>query len=91
MEVSDKHYILDRDHPYLRFMDLVCYESAPGRWRVKWRDFLMMKQDVDFASEERAHDFYQEIWSTAHMIDRSEIEDRRLSFEDAEACWLELA
>lgn len=91
MNVSAEHYILDRDHPYLRFMDLACYETIPGHWRVKWRDFLMMKQDVDFASEDRARDYYQEIWSNAHLIDRSEIEARGMTFEEAEACWKQLA
>jgi hypothetical protein len=91
MKITPSHYVLDRDHPYLRLMELSFYQSPLGHWRVKWRDFLMMKQDDDFATEQEARDFYNEIWSTAHLIDRSLVEDGCMTFDEAESHWLEMA
>lgn len=54
MQNKPDYHILDRDHPYLAAMDLTHHEVVPGRWQVKWRDFLMMKQDCDFATERGA-------------------------------------
>lgn len=91
MKTSATHYILDRNHPYLQMMDLSYYQSPLGHWRVKWRDFLMMKQDDDFSTEQDAVDFYNVVWSSAHLVERSLLDDACMTFEDAESCWLEIA
>jgi len=87
MKITDRHYILDRNHPYLAAMDLTYYQVVPGHWRVRWRDFLMAKQDCDFSTEQEAREFRDEIWLNAHRIDRALLEDASTSFSEASAMW----
>lgn len=85
--MAQEYVEIDRSHPYLAAIDLDVYEVVPGRWRVKWRDFLSVKQDAEFFSEKEARDFSDYIWESAHMIPKDLLDDACQSYEDASSFW----
>lgn len=85
------HIIIDRNHLYLSAMSLEVYQVIPGLWKVRWRDFLSMKQDVEFSSESEAREFHDHIWSNAHKIPKDLLDDVCTSYEEASAFWESIA
>lgn len=89
---EDRDYItLHPHHPYLTAMDLDTYQVIPGLWRVKWRDFLSVKQDAEFDNEDDARAFAERIRSSAHRIPRDLLDDACTSYEEASGFWESIA
>jgi len=87
MNDNDDRITLPMDHPYLGAMDLGTYQVIPGLWRVKWRDFLSVKQDAEFDNEKDAVEFENRIRLGARFIDRDLLDDACTTYEEASAFW----
>jgi hypothetical protein len=75
------------NHPYL-LKEGPFVQQIGGRWRVRWRDFLSIKQDADFGAEEDARAFAERVRRDMRLVDLNILDDAGLTFAEAEANWL---
>jgi hypothetical protein len=77
---------LTPNHPYLRHAKPSVYKGA-DKWIVKWRDFLSMKQDAEFATKREAEEYASGVMAEAHIVDMEWLENWGEGFDDVTKWW----
>lgn len=52
--------VLAKNHPFIKNFSVDVFPWQ-GKWSVRWRDLLTMKQDCEFNTEQEARDFAEEL------------------------------
>lgn len=83
-----KQLVLLKSHPYVTtFKVHILALTYPPIWRVKWRDFLTVKQDQDCHSEAEALALAQKLRNNCHILEVDEDLDDKQDLFDAIDYW----
>ncbi len=77
--------VVSISHPYFRCMNPVILKMRNGHYMIKWRDFLTIKQDRDFATMQEARMFAANLLREPAAFSCSSGE-----FSEADCFWREL-
>ena len=72
-------------HPYFKYAKPSVWQMPNGRWTVRWRDFLTMKQDAEFDTKQQATAFASTICRAPLVIDDDYLEEDVIA--DAHEFW----